>query len=40
LRDKQHERWQSEIAAKEARDLDEIGMQLAYQASVEEAGEL
>jgi flagellar FliJ protein len=40
LRDKQHERWRSEIAAKEARDLDEIGMQLAYQASVEEAGEL
>lgn len=40
LRDKQHERWRAEIAAKEARDLDEIGMQLAYQAGVEEAGEL
>jgi flagellar FliJ protein len=40
LRDKRHEQWKAEIAAKEARDLDEIGMQLAYQASVEEAGEL
>jgi flagellar protein FliJ len=40
LRDKQKERWQADIAAKEMRDLDEIGMQLAYQAGVEEAGEL
>jgi flagellar FliJ protein len=40
LRDKQHERWRSEIAAKEMRDMDEIGMQLAYQASLEDGGEL
>lgn len=37
LREKQHEKWLAELHAKEMRDQDEIGMQLAFQAGIEEA---
>jgi flagellar protein FliJ len=40
LREKHHERWRAELAAKEFRELDEIGVQLAVNALAAEGGEL
>ena len=39
LREKHFERWRSEQAAREFRELDEIGVQLAAQALAVEKGE-
>jgi flagellar protein FliJ len=40
LREKHFDRWRAEQAAKEFRELDEIGVQLAVQALAEDGGEL
>jgi flagellar export protein FliJ len=40
LREKHYERWRAELAAKEFRELDEIGVQLAVSALAAEGGEL
>ena len=39
LREKHHERWKSELAAKELRELDEIGVQLAVDALMHDGGD-
>ena len=39
LREKHHERWRSEQAAKELRELDEIGVQLAVDALLHDGGD-
>ena len=39
LREKHYERWRAELAAKEFRELDEIGVQLAVNALAEDGGE-
>ena len=39
LREKQHEKWLAELHAKEMRDQDEIGMQLAFQAGIDALGD-
>jgi flagellar export protein FliJ len=31
LREKHHERWRTELAQKEMRELDEIGLQIAFE---------
>jgi flagellar FliJ protein len=40
LREKHYERWRAELAAKEFRELDEIGVQLAVDALAQDGGEL
>jgi flagellar FliJ protein len=40
LREKHYDRWRAELAAKEFRELDEIGVQLAVDALASEGGEL